>query len=302
MSGEMLEALHPYLDAANLDLKAFSNETYRRYVGAPLQPVLDSLKVIRDYGIWLEVTTLVIPGLNDDPAELRDAARFIAAELGTRVPWHISRFYPAHNMTDRPPTPFKMLQRAKEIGAEEGLKYIYIGNVPSAVNEDTVCPDCGRTLIARSGFSVIANQVRAGHCPYCGREHDGRIRRGIGMAVVMHGSGIAGLDMAAATLKMNDDGSFSLLIGATDLGTGSDTILAQIAAEVLHIPADDLIVYSSDTDFTPFDKGAYASSTTYISGGQCVRPPYISGSRFWNTPQPCWAATTRRLCFWKRAG
>lgn len=95
----------------------------------------------------------------------------------------------------------------------------------------------------------------------------GSIRKGIGMAVVMHGSGIAGLDMAAATLKMNDDGSFNLLLGATDLGTGSDTILAQIAAEVLSIPVDDLIVYSSDTDFTPFDKGAYASSTTYISGG-----------------------------------
>jgi putative selenate reductase molybdopterin-binding subunit len=95
----------------------------------------------------------------------------------------------------------------------------------------------------------------------------GRYRRGIGMAVVMHGSGIADLDMAAATLKMNDDGSFNLLIGATDLGTGSDTILAQIAAEVLGVPLADIIVYSSDTDFTPFDTGAYASSTTYISGG-----------------------------------
>lgn len=95
----------------------------------------------------------------------------------------------------------------------------------------------------------------------------GRNRKGIGMAVVMHGSGIADLDMAAATLKMNDDGSFNLLIGATDLGTGSDTILGQIAAEALGIPLEDVIVYSSDTDFTPFDVGAYASSTTYISGG-----------------------------------
>ena len=99
------------------------------------------------------------------------------------------------------------------------------------------------------------------------RDQTGRYRKGIGMAVVIHGSGIANLDMAAATLKMNDDGSFNLLIGATDLGTGSDTVLAQIAAEVLSIPLDDIIVYSSDTDFTPFDKGAYASSTTYISGG-----------------------------------
>ncbi len=99
------------------------------------------------------------------------------------------------------------------------------------------------------------------------RQRNGRMRRGIGMSVMIHGSGIAGLDMAAATLKMNDDGSFNLMIGATDLGTGSDTILAQMAAEVLCIPLDDVIVYSSDTDFTPFDKGAYASSTTYISGG-----------------------------------
>lgn len=99
------------------------------------------------------------------------------------------------------------------------------------------------------------------------RGQEGRYRRGIGMAVVMHGSGIADLDMAAAMLKMNDDGSFNLLIGATDLGTGSDTILAQMAAEVLGVPLADIIVYSSDTDFTPFDKGAYASSTTYISGG-----------------------------------
>jgi putative selenate reductase molybdopterin-binding subunit len=99
------------------------------------------------------------------------------------------------------------------------------------------------------------------------RKQNGHLRHGIGMAVVMHGSGIAGLDMASATLKMNDDGSFNLLIGATDLGTGSDTILAQMAAEVLGVPLQDIVVYSSDTDFTPFDKGAYASSTTYISGG-----------------------------------
>jgi putative selenate reductase molybdopterin-binding subunit len=96
---------------------------------------------------------------------------------------------------------------------------------------------------------------------------DGTVKRGIGMAVVLHGSGVAGLDMAAATIKMNDDGSFNLLIGATDLGTGSDTILGQMAAEELGVPLEDMIVYSSDTDFTPFDTGAYASSTTYVSGG-----------------------------------
>jgi len=103
------------------------------------------------------------------------------------------------------------------------------------------------------------------------RSQTGRLQRGIGFSVMIHGSGIAGLDMAAATLKMNDDGSFNLLIGATDLGTGSDTILAQMAAEILGIETEDVIVYSSDTDFTPFDKGAYASSTTYVSGGAVLK-------------------------------
>lgn len=103
------------------------------------------------------------------------------------------------------------------------------------------------------------------------KNQSGPVRKGIGFSIMMHGSGIAGLDMAGATLKMNDDGSFNLLIGATDIGTGSDTILAQIAAEQLGISVDDIIVYSSDTDFTPFDKGAYASSTTYISGGAVLK-------------------------------
>jgi pyruvate formate lyase activating enzyme len=156
MSTEMLDTFYPYLDAANVDLKAFRNETYRRYVGARLQPVLDSLKAMRRQGIWLEVTTLVIPDLNDDPAELRDAARFI------------SRFYPAYKMTDRPPTPFKTVQRAREIGLDEGLEYVYIGNVPGDGNEDTVCPGCGRTLIRRIGFSVAANDLQSGCCPDCG--------------------------------------------------------------------------------------------------------------------------------------
>ena len=169
MSEEMLAAFHPYLDAANVDLKAFRAETYRRYVGARLQIVLDNLKRIKKLGIWLEVTTLVVPGLNDDPAELRDAARFVAQELGEETPWHVSRFYPAHKMTDRPPTPFKTLQQARQIGLEEGLKYVYTGNLPGAGNQDTFCPGCGHGLILRSGFAVALNRVRDGRCPYCQR-------------------------------------------------------------------------------------------------------------------------------------
>lgn len=124
-------------------------------------------------------------------------------------------------------------------------------------------------LAACVQIGLKATDFRAKRARYA--QQTGPRRRGIGMAVVMHGSGIADLDMAAATLKMNDDGSFNLLIGASDLGTGSDTILAQMAAEVLGTPLEDILVYAADTDLTPFDKGAYASSTTYISGGAVVK-------------------------------
>ncbi len=165
MSKQMLEVSRPYLDAANVDLKAFRKETYHHYVGAGLQPILDNLKFIKQQGIWLEVTTLVIPDLNDSAAELRDAARFIAQELGLDTPWHISRFYPNYKMTDRPPTPIDTLQRAYEIGREEGLLHVYLGNVAGEVI--TACPQCGHLLIRRAGFRVIENHLRHGSCPFC---------------------------------------------------------------------------------------------------------------------------------------
>jgi len=166
MTREMLEAFQPYLDAANVDLKAFREKTYRRHVGAQLQPVLDTLKVMKQMGIWLEVTTLVIPGINDDPAELKDAAEFVAHELGVDTPWHISRFFPAYKMGDVPPTPMATLDRAREIGLKAGLHYVYAGHVPG--EENTVCPHCGQLLIRRIGYRVVENRVLAGCCPDCG--------------------------------------------------------------------------------------------------------------------------------------
>ena len=167
MTAEMLETFHPYLDAANVDLKAFCDETYRRYVGARLQPVLDSLKRMKALGIWLEVTTLVIPGINDDPAELRDAAQFVAHELGTDTPWHISRFFPAYKMMDVPPTPVATLRQAREIGLETGLHHVYVGNVLG--EENTFCHHCGRLLIRRAGYRILENHVQPdGRCPDCG--------------------------------------------------------------------------------------------------------------------------------------
>jgi len=167
MTEEMLQTVHLYLDAANVDLKAFRDETYRKYVGARLQPVLDAMKVMKQLGIWLEVTTLVIPGINDDDGELKDAADFVAGELGVETPWHISRFFPAYKMTDVPSTPVETLRRARGIGLEAGLRYVYVGNVPGEAN--TVCHECGKTLIRRSGYRILENHVQPGNrCPACG--------------------------------------------------------------------------------------------------------------------------------------
>jgi pyruvate formate lyase activating enzyme len=166
MTEEMLETFQPYLSAANVDLKAFRDSTYRQYVGARLEPVLDTMKLMKRLGIWLEVTTLVIPEINDDPAELSDAAEFVAQELGVDTPWHISRFFPAYEMTDVPPTPVEKLREARDIGLEKGLRHVYTGNVVD--DTDTICHSCGRTLIRRSGMSVSENNVTSeGRCPNC---------------------------------------------------------------------------------------------------------------------------------------
>ena len=174
MTRGALQVIRPYLDAANVDLKAFREATYRRHIGARLQPVQDALITMKSMGIWVEVTTLLIPGLNDDPQELRDLARFLVDELGPETPWHISRFFPTYKMSDRPPTPVETLRRAYEIGREEGLCYVYLGNIPSTAGANTLCPGCGETLIERWGMGVMRNHVRAGTCPTCGRRVEGR--------------------------------------------------------------------------------------------------------------------------------
>lgn len=166
MTGDMLDVFQKTLDGANIDLKAFRKETYQRYIGARLQTVLDSLVKMKGLGIWVEVTTLVIPDVNDDPDELQDIASFISTELGEDTPWHISRFFPNYRMTDRPPTPMATLQRAQEIGLEAGLRYVYVGNV-SGGNE-TICPDCGQVLIRRYGYAVSVEALSQGRCENCG--------------------------------------------------------------------------------------------------------------------------------------
>jgi pyruvate formate lyase activating enzyme len=173
MTAEAVEAARPWLDAANVDLKAFRDETYRKICGARLQPVLDSIVSLRAAGVWLEVTTLVVPGLNDGEDELRGMARFLAG-AGTDIPWHISRFHPDYEMTDREPTPIASLARAAAIGRAEGLSFVYVGNVPGE-GEATSCPVCGAVLLRRWGFDIRENRIGAGgFCPDCGAAVPGR--------------------------------------------------------------------------------------------------------------------------------
>ena len=175
MSGEMLELFHPWLDAVNIDLKAFRDETYRKYTGAGLQPVLDSLKRLAAYGIWIEVTTLVIPGVNDDPQELQEIAEFIVKELGAETPWHVSRFFPQYKMGKISPTPPETLRRAVEVGHQAGLNYVYLGNFEGEMN--TNCPTCGTLMIRRNGYEISSYVDNGGCCSRCGEK-----MAGVGMA------------------------------------------------------------------------------------------------------------------------
>jgi pyruvate formate lyase activating enzyme len=173
MSAEALDRVAPYLDAANVDLKAYSDEFYREMCGARLAPVKTTLKRMRARGILVEVTTLVIPGLNDESSELKALATFLVDELGPETPWHLSRFHPTFRLTDRSPTPVETLQKAHQIGLEAGLKYVYIGNVPGSGAENTHCPECHNIIINRFHYHARARLIDGNHCAYCHTPIDG---------------------------------------------------------------------------------------------------------------------------------
>lgn len=172
MTSETLKTIHPHLHGANVDLKSFREEFYQQRCGAKLAGVLESLRLMKDLGIWVEITTLLIPGLNDDQGELKDIAKFILS-LGCETPWHISRFHPMYRLLDRPPTPPRILERAREIGLETGLRYVYTGNVPGDIGEDTFCYQCGTLLVDRFGFQILKYQIKENKCYKCGAKIDG---------------------------------------------------------------------------------------------------------------------------------
>jgi pyruvate formate lyase activating enzyme len=167
MTAEALQDIDGHLHAANVDLKAFSDEFYRTLVGARLRPVLNSIRRIYQMGVWLEVTTLLITGRNDGEDELRALADFLVS-VSPDIPWHVSRFYPCYRLLDVPPTPLSSLERALRVGREAGLRYVYAGNVPGHGSESTRCPKCGEQVLERQGFRLLRNGTNNGSCPVCG--------------------------------------------------------------------------------------------------------------------------------------
>jgi pyruvate formate lyase activating enzyme len=175
MTAETLDDIDGHLHAANVDLKSFSDQFYRTLVGARLKPVLDSIRRLYDMGVWLEVTTLLIPGRNDGDGELRSLASFLAS-ISADIPWHVSRFHPTYRLRDAPSTPVALVEKALRIGREEGLRYVYGGNIPGHSSESTACPACGEVVIERQGFRLGGNRDTDGRCPRCGRQVAGYLR------------------------------------------------------------------------------------------------------------------------------
>jgi len=173
MSKDCLQELAPYVDAINVDLKAFTDDFYATFCQARLQPVLNNLKTIKELGWWLEVTTLIIPGLNDSRSELQELALYVAQDLGVDVPWHISRFHPAYLMQDKGPTPVSTLEMAYDIGKQAGLHYVYLGNVPGHNSETTLCPSCGKPVLRRRAFTLGPVNMDGNRCSHCGEEISG---------------------------------------------------------------------------------------------------------------------------------
>jgi len=164
---EATKVIAPYLDANNIDLKSFRDEHYRKVCGGKLQPVLDTIRLMKESGVWVEVTTLIIPTYNDSEEELRKIAEFIKS-VSIDIPWHVTQFYPTYKLLDQPRTPIRTLRRAREIGLEVGLRYVYEGNVPGEGGESTYCHNCGKILIDRYDYIIKGNYIKDSKCPNCG--------------------------------------------------------------------------------------------------------------------------------------
>ena len=170
---EPLKKIAPFLAATNIDLKGWDQDFYRKIVGGDLNKVLDALRLYKKLGVFVEVTTLVVPHYVDNEKTLKEIALFIKNDLGVETPWHISRFYPQFKCDHLPPTSISILRRAREIGLEAGLRYVYSGNVPGDIGEHTYCYSCGEKVIERYGFQILKNNLQQGVCANCHTKLDG---------------------------------------------------------------------------------------------------------------------------------
>lgn len=168
---EAVESIAPFLDANNIDLKG-DNEFYKKICGAKLKPVQDTIILMYEHGVWIEITTLIIPGYNDSEESLGGIIDFIKS-VDPAIPWHVTQFYPTYKLMDRPRTPLETLKRAREMGVERGLKYVYEGNVPDEGTESTYCPNCGELLVERLGYRISHNNIRDDECFNCSTKIEG---------------------------------------------------------------------------------------------------------------------------------
>ncbi len=168
---EAAKTIGPFLDGNNIDLKG-DDEFYKKICGARLQPVLDTIKLMKELGVWIEITTLIIPNYNDSEKTINGIIDFILS-VDPAIPWHVSQFYPTHELLDQPRTPVKTLGWAREKGLKKGIKYVYTGNVPGEGGENTCCFKCGELLIERSGYRIIQNKLKEGRCFKCTTIIDG---------------------------------------------------------------------------------------------------------------------------------
>lgn len=172
MNPEVAVELSTLIDAINIDIKAFTEDFYHKVCKARLEPVLETVRILHDRGVWVEITTLLIPGLNDGENELRKIAAFIKS-IDPTIPWHVTAFHPTYKMTDRPATSVKSLRAARQIGLDEGLRFVYQGNIPGEGGENTYCPACGKEIIKRIGFRIQGSVKQGGRCPECSEPIEG---------------------------------------------------------------------------------------------------------------------------------
>lgn len=163
-----LRELAKYLTAANIDLKGFNQKFYAEYCEGNLETVLTSLKTLKQEGVWVEITNLLIPGANDKPEDIEKLCDWVIENLGKDTPVHFSRFFPMYKLTNLSPTPVSSLERAEKIAKKKGLYFVYLGNLPISLGENTYCPFCAKPLVKRIGYTVLENKIQAGKCPHCG--------------------------------------------------------------------------------------------------------------------------------------